>query len=938
MAFSLRLKAIWAFTALVCLFILPIHCLSQVKSVTPTQKREKPGKIAGLVINLSTGEPLPKAGIEVVSTGQIVYTDTDGNFTLELQAGTYELRAFHTDFIETRKEITVSPADVLPVDIVLSQQGSGDVVEVKAGPVSDQVALLEERKAGNTISELVGRSEISKDTSSDAAGILQRVPGLSVAGNKFVFVRGLGDRYSNTVLNDALMPTPQPDRRVVPLDQVPSSLVQSFKVLKTFTPDQPGEFAGGLVKIETIEFPNGSSFKISSSFSGNTETTFQDYLSYPGSRFDFLGFGLGRRGIPSVIPDQRVRRGSQLISGFSTEDLQRFGRSFENVWEPRKKRGPLNQGYNAAASTQLGKLGIVGTLTYGYSAQRLDEKQNYYRVASDSSGKRVIIPQNIYDYRVDSNNVRLGAILTASYKINSNNKLLLKNFFSNDAVDDVRIAQGRFDDRGTDIFDQRIRYQLTRTSTNQVAGDHILSKLGNSILTWRFTYSRATLDDPDLRQSRYELDPTLGRLVYFETAQTGLRQFSEMRENIREPAADLSKFFFTGSSTINIKIGFSNSNRDRKFNSRRLRFLPRGFDGVDRSASPEHLYSAEYITPDRFEIFEDTRPTDFYVASQDITAGYAMGDLTMKKWRFIGGVRFERSRQDVRTFDPFSIDAKPIVASLDNRDPLPAAGVVYNLTSEVNIRAGYSKTVSRPQFRELSPFQFTEIVGGRETQGNPDLKRARIHNFDLRTEWYQKTGGLLAVSFFYKNLIDPIETVVEATTALRTSFRNVESAANRGLELEFRENIGRFTSRLSNLSLVANYTFVDSKIKIGKQDLSILTSLERPLSGQSRHLINLAIDYEITRWKADLRALFNYTGSRISDVGSVGIPDTIEKGYPALDLQFTKRLGVDGEKWELKLSGENLLNHPVRFTVDNKPFEVYRRGRTFSFGLSYTFF
>ncbi|MEW6736705.1 MAG: TonB-dependent receptor, partial [Acidobacteriota bacterium] len=369
-----------------------------------------------------------------------------------------------------------------------------------------------------------------------------------------------------------------------------------------------------------------------------------------------------------------------------------------------------------------------------------------------------------------------------------------------------------------------------------------------------------------------------------------------------------------------------------------FRFLPRGFDGVNRSAPAEQLYAPENIQSDRFELFEDTRPTDLYIASQDITAGYIMGDITLRKWRFIGGVRVERSKQQVRTSDPFSIEAKPILASLNNTDPLPSIGVVYNLTNTISIRTGYSQTVSRPQFRELSPFQFTEIVGGRETQGNPNLKRARIRNFDVRLELLQTNGSLLSGGFFYKKLLNPIEVVVEATTALRTSFRNVDNAVNRGIELELRENLGRFSTHLRPFSLVTNYTFVDSDVKIGAQSLSILTSLRRPLSGQSRHLLNLSLDYDLPAWQANLRTLFNYTGARISDVGSLGLPDTVEEGYPTLDLAFSKKFGSDDNKWEMKVTGENLLNRLTRFKVDNQPFEVYRRGRTFGIGISYTFF
>ncbi|KAF0247622.1 MAG: fecA [bacterium] len=410
-----------------------------------------------------------------------------------------------------------------------------------------------------------------------------------------------------------------------------------------------------------------------------------------------------------------------------------------------------------------------------------------------------------------------------------------------------------------------------------------------------------------------------------------------MRENIREPAFDLLKYFFTSKSTFSFKLGFSNINRDRKFNSRRFRFLPRGFDGIDRSAGPETLYASENITPSRFEINEDTRPTDFYVASQDITAGYALGDYTKGKFRFIGGVRIEKGKQEVSTLDAFSLEPIPTVAKLDNTDLLPSISGVYNFTSTFSLRTGYSQTVSRPQFRELSPFEFSDITGGRATIGNPNLKRARIRNFDVRGEWL-KGSNLFSVGFFYKKLISPIEIVVEPTTALRTSFRNALGAENKGLEFEFRQTLASISSRLASLSINTNYTFVSSNIRIGEQDLSVVTSKERPLAGQSRHLFNTAIDYDHTNLQINTRLIFNYTGARISDVGTFTLPDIVEKGYPTLDLLFNKQFGKKEGRWEVKLSGENLLNRLVRFKVLDQPFQVYRRGRSFSLGVSYTFF
>lgn len=938
MPFNLRLAVILACIISTNLFLPALTGFSSVKAKNIyTQEKKKIGKLIGLVVNLSTGEVLSNVTVEIINTGQTINSDLDGNFSLDLEPGTYQIRAALSNFLETQKEITIIAGETATLDLVLTQEGASEVVEVTANTNSN-ISLLEERRTGLAIADLVSRAEISKDSSSEVAGVLQKVPGVSVVGNKFVYVRGLGDRYSNTVLNDALMPTPQPDRRVVPLDQVPSELVQSLKVLKSFTPDQPGEFAGGLVKIETLEFPNRSSLKISSSFSGNTQTTFQDFLTYPGSRLDFLGFGLGRRALPDIIPNQTLRRGSQLISGFTSQQLQTFGRAFENVFEPRISDGLLNQSLGAVYSTQIGKLGVVANVTYNKSSQQQDEIRNFFRVASDSSGNSIVFAPTRYNYANGTQNVRLGAIVNLAYKLNNNNKILLKNFVSNDANDETRTTDGFFDDRGSRIRGSRLKYVQTRTGTFQLAGENLLSKLGNSVLNWRFTFSRATFDEPDLREVLYEFDSTLNKFVYFDTTQSGLRMFSEMRESIREPAFDLLKYFFTSKSTFSFKLGFSNVNRDRRFNSRRFRFLPRGFDGVDRSASPENLYASQNIAPDRFEINEDTRPTDFYIAAQDITAGYILGDYTKNKLRLIGGVRIERGKQEVSTLDAFSTQATPIVAKLDDLDFLPSISGVYNFTSTFSLRTSYSQTVSRPQFRELSPFEFSDITGGRATLGNPNLKRALIRNFDIRGE-YLNSGNLISFGFFYKNLNSPIEIVVESTTALRTSFRNAQGAINKGLEFELRQNLGNLYSRLSSISINTNYTFVSSNIRIGDQDLSVLTSKERPLAGQSRHLLNTSLDYDLANFQSNARLIFNYTGARISDVGTFALPDIIEKGFPTVDFLFSKKFGDKKDsRWEVKFSGENLLNRQVRFKILDQPFQVYRRGRTFGLGVSYTFF
>jgi TonB-dependent receptor len=315
-----------------------------------------------------------------------------------------------------------------------------------------------------------------------------------------------------------------------------------------------------------------------------------------------------------------------------------------------------------------------------------------------------------------------------------------------------------------------------------------------------------------------------------------------------------------------------------------------------------------------------------------------MADLTWKKWRFIGGARVERSEQVVQTFEPFRPDVLPVVAELDDTDVLPSLGVAYALKNgNMNLRAAFSQTVARPQFRELSPFEFTDVTGGRSTVGNPDIRRTLITNYDVRWEWFFAPSQLMALSVFHKDFKDPIEIVIEPTAQLRTSFRNVNGARNTGIEIETRKDLGNWWQRLRGLSINANYTYVRSRVDIGEQDLSVLTTLNRALVGQAENLANVSLNHVVPEFHFEWRALFNYTGGRISDVGALGLPDLIEHGYPHLDLLFFRRFGSD-RRIRAEFTIENLLNRRVDFRQADQAFRVYKTGRTFAFGISYRIF
>lgn len=919
--------------------IVAVIALLTPISVPGNQTQKTPqGKISGLVLNVTSGAPLLKAGVEVVGQGTKVETGIDGDYIISLPPGIYTLRVYREGFVEqTIEKVEVKAGSTTELNAVLQAVGAGESVTVSAGASNDAAAIIEDRKAATTISESISAVEIAKDTASSAAGVLQRAPGVSLVKD-FVYVRGLGERYSNTSLNNSILPTTEPDRKVVPMDLIPSSLLQSVRILKTFTPDQPGEFSGGLVKLDTVELPRAASLSVSYSLGFNSQTQGEDFLNYPGGGIrDFLGFGRRHRALPGGIPqNERVLRGNIFLpGGFTPAELQAFGRSFENTWNPRAQDARPNNGWSISGGDSFGKFGIVGALSFKNELHTRDEIKNFYQI----SGSNQITPSSAYDYTSSRETARLGGAFNLAYELSKNNKLFFKNFLTNQGTDETRIFEGFNQDRGTTLRNTRLRYIQERIYSGQLSGDHVLSWIGDTIFTWRYSYSRATLDEPDLREALYEFSLSANDFIYFNQTQSLFRLFNQMRENLREPAFDVSKFFFFGSKALNVKAGASYINRDRVFDSRRFRFVPRDLQNIDTSQSPEQLLLPANISPDRgFEIREETRTTDHYDALHNITAGYLMADLSWKKWRFIGGVRGERSIQRVQTFEPYRPEVIPVSANLDDMDWLPSVGLAYNFRNQtMSLRGGLSRTLARPQFRELSPFEFTDVTGGRSSVGNPDLKRTLITNYDARYEWFLTPTDLLAVSIFHKDLDDPIEIVVQAQTTLITSYRNADKARNTGLEIEFRKNIGDWWERLKPLSLNLNYTYVRSRVQIGEQNRSLLTNTERPLVGQAENIFNLVFDYAIPSIDAEARALFNYTGERISDVGALGLPDIIEHGYPNLDLLFAKHFGGE-RRWRVEFTVENLLNRQIDYRLDNQAFNVYRNGRTFAFGVSYKIF
>jgi len=899
--------------------------------------QDEKGSITGIIVNVSSGSLVSHATVQVVGTGVEVKADMDGIFNLELPPGKYDLKVNYTGYLEqTVKGVEVVAGQQTFQDLAVAPEGMdlGSITVVAEASKASTEALLAEQRNLATVSDAIGSQEMAKLVGSDAADVMQRVTGVSVVDDKYVFVRGLGERYSSTMLNGAVLPSTQPDKKVVAMDMFPASLLENIRTEKSYTPDQPGEFSGGLVKVETRNFPRQKTMRISYSAGFNSNTSFKDFLSYPGGGSDWLGRDDGTRALPSIIPNEKVFRASPFSDGgFTAEELQGMGRSFLNTWTPRASGSGLpGTSFNFVGGNTFGKLGVIFALTYSNKYHSQDEVQNFFKVGG---GDQVELFHD-YDFEMSTFSVRTGLTANLAYELNDSHRLLFRNFGTHDSSDESRFFQGYNGDMQNDVFNQRLRFVEEDLYSGQVGGEHYFLGLGNGFLEWKVTYSTGSFEEPDIREVLYE--ERNGRFFVADESQSGFRMFSDLDEDLWEPSVDWTSFFNTSSISGSIKFGGSYRQRERDFLSRRFRFLPRSTQNIDLTGIAEDVYQSDNIRPDGWELTETTRGTDAYIAKQITRSAYGMLDVNWNKWRFIGGLRVESDSQRVTTLDPFSTPSRAsnaITANLDNVDLLGSAGAIYRLTPDMNLRGSFSRTLNRPEFRELSPFEFTDVVGGRSVVGNPDLVRALIRNFDFRWEWFPGPSELVSASFFWKHFDDPIERFIEPTAQLRTSFLNADEARNAGIEIDARKNLGFLTSNLELFNIYGNYTFVDSEITIPRDQLNVLTSLQRPLSGQSRHVLNTIFEFDHARTRSVARFLINYQGSRITDVGAFGLPDIIQTGYPRLDANYIQKLG---DHWGLKFSAMNLLDQRHEFTQGGELQRAFKTGRSFSIGISYNFF
>lgn len=910
-----------------------------------------PGRIGGVVVNGETAEPVVSAQVYLAGTELGTLTDLKGRYHIDrVPPGTHDLVVRVIGFAtKTVTGVRVEPGGSTSLDVTLDPQAvelEGITVSVEAERGS-AASLLTKQRTNVAVSDAIGAQDIGRSPDSDAAESAKRITGVTVAEGKYVYVRGLGERYSQTSLNGSPLPSPEPERAVVPLDLFPAGFLESLTTQKTYTPDQPGDFSGGSVEIATREFPNQFTYKLSFGSSFNTESQFLErFLSGPGGSLDFLGIDDGGRDLPEAIGRELGGIDGERLPA-DPEVRERLGESFLGTdlvtFTPTTGTTPANGSGSFSLGDRVdlaGKdVGYLLAFTYSNSFQlRQNEVERKWRTSAfdPSLPEDRRAPNVDYTFTRGSQTVNWGGIGNFTFLLAPKHQLTLKTLYNRNAENESRRFFGaNREDLGGELVDHRIRFVARSLAWGQVGGEHLLP--GGVKLDWKGSAARATRDEPGLRETIFKRAfnaPEGEPFVLDDTGESARFLFSELVEDDLNGRLDLTiPFLETRGGTSAFKVGGAARRRTRDFAARRFRFE---FLSGSRITSLDSALSVSTIVgrvdePDEFALTEIVEPGDVYDVDDETYAGYGMVDLAPARWlRLVGGVRVESYDLELVA------RGRDSASTLDQTDLLPAVNATVRLGERVNLRGAWSRTLDRPEFRELAPFQFTEAASLRQIFGNPDLEIARIENFDLRWEWYFSPGEVLTLAGFFKGFDRPIEQVFVATAGTAYSYQNAEGADLLGAELGVRKRLGFVAPGLENLTFQGNVAVIDSEVRVRTGGVFDPTNLRRALEGQSPWTANANLSYASPDGKTEAGVFFNMYGERIVAAGGSGLPDIEERPRAQLDVTFQRDLL---QRLQLKFKATNLLDAAYVWHQEANGISLiqrkYEAGRTFSLSFSF---
>lgn len=888
-----------------------------LKAGRKPEPQKAPGKVAGRIVDEENNQPVAGATFRIGKSG--IMTDENGAFSLDMPQGVYEAEVSSigygakkiTGIVVGERETFVL---TVPLKRAKGQLGTVTVSAKRYRETGTSAAVIDEIRQADAVVSGISKEQISRSQDRDAAEVVRRIAGVSIIQNRLVVIRGLPQRYNTVMLNNMIAPSFEPDSRAFSFDVMPSGLIDRVMIYKTAVPELPGDFAGGVIKVYTTEMPVRNSFNISYAASYNANTTFRDFYEQPQGKKAWLGYDDGTYAMPAKAPTR--------IDMLSAGEQRTLTGEFNEHWDVHRQKAAPDQRFSLDFGRRIplghtSLLGVIGALSYSNTRQ-------YSVVAQSTAGPMGDIFTRDYQFTDQSydHNVRLNGMLNLSLEINKHHRIMVKQLYTHMGGTNAIVRKGETGDAASDgsglYSGQYVRQYIMTNAirgiyTGQLSGAHTL--FGGTQLNWMAGYTKSRYDDPDQRYRTLKIDtahyyndtslvePAPGTISNIYRG----RRYFKLPEEIKTGGADLVQPVRIANTVYTLKAGVFFEHKERTFEYRQLGYV------TDTAIGRR--------------ITENYGKNNSYTAKNVLKAAYLAAEIPItSKLKVYGGLRIEDNLQELHTYTWKTVgivNEGRIDLMRQHTSKLPSLNVSYALSGNSLVRAAYSRTLNRPEFREISNFFYLDMMTYRQAYGNEAMKiQTDIDNYDLRFEHYPGTGEMVTAGLFYKRFKNPVEFYYYAGTSGYNNFQwdNALSATSYGAEVELMLGMARYfnggtaiSKILQRTSALLNVAYIHSRVELGPR--AGIQDKDRGLYGQSPYLVNAAVHYTDDGHGLKLNAGYNIIGKRLMVVGNLNSPNVYEMPRHSLDIGFSKKLG---KIFELKGGVQNLLNARSLFIQTEK--------------------
>lgn len=857
---------------------------------------------------------------------------------------------------------TAAPAIAQEEDVIEEVVATGTRLKGTA------TAVMEERKNQAFVADIMGAEQISRTGDSDAASALRRVTGLTLVDGKFIYVRGLGERYSSTQLNGLAVPSPDPTRNVIPLDLFPASIIESLSVQKSYSPSMPASFGGGNVDIRLKTIPSDFVFNMQGSIGSNTNN-FDDAYTYSGGSDDWMGEDDGTRAVPASIAERWDEK--NFLDNLSQDEAVSLLKDVNRDYDPRLESVGPDFGANLSLGNSFDynddwRFGFLASVGYNKDT---DVSEEYIGEQPLRNGDEIRMVRFFDEVDTTEASVKWSTLLNVGIDYNRQHRIDYSVVVLNDTRDQIQERVGNTANitlsDNQRIREYNIQYEERKLFTNQVRGTHTFPELGFLGFDWKYSLGRSLRDAPGNMNALFLLEDDNLDGIYDKETESSLSNsftaarytFQELHDRVENYGYNFNLPYTIDKWEMEFKAGGNFMSKFRNAENRRFDVNTRAFDSSDDLVGSQFadIVSDSVLDSATFTSVPILRDTtiagDDYAAAQKVDAYYFEADLFFdNKWRISGGVRYEDFRQAVVPFDPrtnqidIADDEDRLQLAFQEDDLYPALALTYFMENDMQLRFSYGETVVRPDLREVSSATYIDPLTEFPIGGTPGIRTTAIKNYDVRWEWYREAGNNLSVGLFYKDMTDPIESVQSPAQDGPPLVRiaNAESGELYGVEIEFLQGLEVFGDGVwDNLFLSGNVTLSDSEIQLDFQKIvdqtgvsAAITNTERRLTGHSKYVVNMQLGYDSDNGEHSASLVYNVFGPRILIPGIDFFDDSFEQPFHSLDLVYKYYPDFNTT---VTLKVQNMLDQEKKIEFEDTLLRSETRGTAFSLSYRYDF-